>query len=135
MKTYTQSINHAWAYISVVFCISACLISLGLCSYLGYDMISKNYYLYKGKPIWVAFIILLIISLSTGYITYKLALKPSIGITSIPPWFISIFGILFLIGQIFVYLSTNNYWFIIEGIVISIAMVLLPYNIHKHKNA
>lgn len=133
MVDYLEPVGRAWRIASIVCCTIASIICLLLSIVFWTDMIQRNNFHYQGKPLWIGVATISVVGIFTAFIAWRLVCRYTAanGITILPTWFIQLCGVLFLISQCFIAYHKGNVLFLIEGVSICLAMILVGRYIAK----
>ena len=135
MADYLQPVSRAWRITSIVGCTITSIICLLLSLLLWTDMIRRHSFHYQGKPLWIAAAVVAVIGLSAAFIAWRLVRRHAAanGVTVMPIWFIQLFGVLLLVGLCFVAYHRGNVLFMVEGVSLCLAMILVGRHIGKRQ--
>ncbi len=135
MADYLQPVGRAWRIASIVGCTATSLICLLLSLLLWTDMFRRHSIDYEGKPLWIGAVIVGLIGLAAGFIAWRLVCGHAAanGVTVMPTWFIQLFGVFFLVGSCFVAYYQRTGLFMVEGVLVCLAMIFVGRRIAKRR--
>jgi hypothetical protein len=117
-----------------IICFIASVISAALCAFasvvLWTGMIRERSFTFNGKPLWIGALIIAAVGAAAAFIAVRLVrgeIAPN-GVTTMPVWFIQVFGIFLLIGVAFVAYDKRSALYAIEGFFVCVAMILVGRN-------
>jgi len=133
MADYLRPVGRAWRITSIAGCTLAAVICLLVSNLLLADMIRRRSFNYEGKPLWLGAVAL--IGLAASFIALRLyhQLAAANGRTVLPPWFISLFGVLFLTGLGCVAYDRRSVLFLIDGVPACLTMIFVGRHIRKRQ--
>lgn len=135
MADYLQPVGSAWRIASIVGCTLTSIICLLLSVLLWTDMIRRHSLNYEGKPLWMGGAVVGVIGVAAAFIAWRLVRRHAAanGITVMPTWFIQLFGVLLLFGLCIVAYHRGTALFMVEGVVVCLAMLFVGRHIAKRQ--
>ena len=135
MADYLQPVGKAGRVISIIGCTFTSLVCLIVSLLLWTDMIRRQSFEYEGKPLWIGGLVIGFIGLAAAFIAWRLVRRDAAanGITVMPVWFIQLFGILFLVGLCFASFYRGTTVFMVQGVIISLAMIFIGRQIARKR--
>ena len=136
MSDYLQPVGKASRNFSIVGSTLTSIICLLLSVFLWTDMIQRHSFNDQGKPLWIAALAVGVIGCAGAFIAWRLVrrLTSGNGLTVMPIWFIQLSGALLLVGFSLVAYDRGSILFMVEGMCISLAMILVGRNISRRQN-
>ncbi len=133
MPDYLKPVTRTWKLAAILACVLASVVCLLLSLVLWTEMIQKQVFSYEGKPLWIGGVVLSVLGLASGFCGWRLACRRASanGVTLLPTWFIQMFGMLFLIGQLVVVYAMGPAFLSIEGILVCLAMIFIGRRIAR----
>ncbi len=123
---YLQPVGNGTQRIAAIACLMAGLVATATTVVVVAGMIQRGRLDYNGKPLWVAAVICGLIAVACGWLTVRLAVGQSKnGVTVLPLWFIEAFGMLFLIGTVWVGYEYGLIWGGTSAVSVAVAMILV----------
>ena len=137
MVDYLDPVSKVARISSIVCCTMASVICLLLSILFWTDMIQRNNFHYQGKPLWIGVASISVVGIFCAFIAWRLICRHTAanGITVLPTWFIQLFGVLLLIGLCFASYLNGNVLFLVEGISLCMAMILVSRHIANKQKA
>jgi hypothetical protein len=135
MQDYLKSAGKNWRIACAVACTFATILFLlffGILCAMAYE---QHGFHRDNLGLFVALSIMAFLGSYTSYLAWRLW-RGSVsrnGVTTMPTWFIQIFGVWFLVGAIAVAATGGSKEFLGETIAIGLAMLFVGRNISKRK--
>ena len=135
MADFLQPVGRGWRIACILGCGLASILSLLLSLLLSIELVRQQSIEQEAKPLWIAVGIVGLIGVASAFITWRLVRqhRAANGITTMPLWFIRLFGVLFLMGIIFVGYAKGFKSFLIEGMFVAEAMIFVDRRIARRQ--
>ena len=133
MPDYLKRVSSGGRILSILGCSAASIICLVLSVMLWTDMLRRHSFEHDSKPLWMAAVVVIVLGLGAGFISWRLIRRATAenGITTMPLWFIQIFGVLLLLGLSFVAINRGDMLFLYEGASVCLAMIFISRHIAR----